>query len=77
MNCAVLTKRLHDLRVDHDLSQTQVAQAIGVSQRTYSYYETGQRNLPPDMIYALAVFYDVSIDYLFGRTEDSGSFSKA
>ncbi len=33
--------------------------------------------MPPDVIYALATFYDVSIDYLFGRTEDSSSFSKA
>lgn len=62
-------RRLKDLREDHDLTQAQVGQAINVPQRTYSYYENGQRMLPPWVLCALADFYQVSVDYLLGRTD--------
>lgn len=63
-------QRIRDLREDRDLTQTQVGQAIGVSQRTYSYYENGQRMLPPDILCALADFHRVSVDYLLERTDE-------
>jgi len=62
-------QRIRDLREDKDLSQMAVGNAIGVSQRTYSYYETGQRMLSPECLCALADFYGVSVDYLLGRTD--------
>lgn len=62
-------RRLKDLREDHDLTQAQVGRAINVPQRTYSYYENGQRMLPPWVLCALADFYQVSVDYLLGRTD--------
>ena len=61
--------RIRDLREDSDLTQAQVGAAAGVSQRTYAYYESGQRMLPPQVLCALADFYHVSVDYLLGRTE--------
>ena len=61
-------QRIRDLREDRDLTQAQVGDAIGVPQRTYAYYESGQRMIPPHVLCALADFYDVSVDYLLGRT---------
>mgnify|MGYP000178810010 FL=1 len=49
-------KRLRDLREDNDLSQEQLAKYLNVSQRTYSYYETGDRNVPVEILVKLAEF---------------------
>ncbi len=62
-------QRIRDLREDSDLTQKQVGDAIHVSQRTYAYYESGQRMLPPDVLCALADLYGVSVDYILGRTD--------
>lgn len=62
-------QRIRDLREDHDLTQAQVGQAINVPQRTYAYYESGQRMIPPHVLCALADFYQVSVDYILGRTD--------
>ncbi len=61
--------RIRDLREDADLTQAQVGKAINVPQRTYAYYESGQRMIPPQVLCALADFYQVSVDYLLGRTD--------
>lgn len=63
-------KRIRDLREDRDLTQAQVGAAINVPQRTYAYYESGQRMIPPHVLCALADFYDVSVDFLLGRTDE-------
>lgn len=62
-------QRIHDLREDRDLTQAQVGRAINLPQRTYAYYESGQRMVPPTVLCALADFYGVSVDYLLGRTD--------
>lgn len=62
-------KRIRDLREDNDLTQEKVGKAINVPQRTYSYYETGERMIPPEVLIALADFYNVSVDYLLNRTD--------
>ncbi|WP_298019987.1 helix-turn-helix transcriptional regulator [uncultured Dysosmobacter sp.] len=51
-------QRIRALREDHDLTQAQIGAAVGVSQRTYAYYENGQRMLPPQVLCALARFYN-------------------
>ena len=61
-------RRIRDLREDSDLTQAQIAQAINLTQRTYSYYETGGRMIPPWVLSALADFHHTSVDYLLGRT---------
>ena len=45
-------QRIRDLREDADLTQRQVGEAINVPQRTYAYYESGQRMLPPQVLCA-------------------------
>lgn len=62
-------QRIRALREDRDLTQAQVGRAINVSQRTYAYYENGQRMVPPHVLCALADFYQVSVDYILGRTD--------
>ena len=62
-------RRIRDLREDRDLTQAQLGAAIGVSQRTYAYYESGQRMLPPQILCALADYYGVSVDYLLDDGE--------
>ena len=62
-------RRIRDLREDKDMNQTQVAQILHCSQRTYSYYESGGHDIPTEVLIRLADFYGVSIDYLLGRTD--------
>ena len=63
-------QRIRDLREDADLMQKQVGEAINVPQRTYAYYESGQRMVPPRVLCALADFYNVSVDYILGRVDE-------
>ena len=64
-----MENRIRDRREDHDLTQPQVADAIGITQRKYSYVETGQQQLTADILIKLADFYDVSIDYILRQTQ--------
>ena len=61
--------RIRNLREDRDLTQKALGEAINVPQRTYAYYESGQRMIPPQVLLRLADFYGVSVDYLLGRTD--------
>ena len=61
--------RIRNLREDSDLTQQQVGAEINVAQRTYAYYESRQRMVPPHVLCALTDFYKVSVDYLLGRTD--------
>jgi transcriptional regulator with XRE-family HTH domain len=63
-------KRLRDLREDHDLSQTKVATYLGMSQTGYSKYETGENDIPTAVLIKLSRYYNTSIDYLLGETND-------
>ena len=62
--------RLKDLREDHDYTQQQIADAIGITQRKYSYIETGVQQLTAEVLVSLARFYAVSVDYLLGETDE-------
>lgn len=62
--------RIRDLREDHDLNQTQVAQMLNMSQTGYSKYEVGTNDIPTSVLIRLAQFYNTSIDYLLGQTDD-------
>ena len=62
--------RIRDSREDRDLNQTTVARHLGMSQTGYSKYETGENDIPTSILIKLADFYDVSIDYLLGRTNN-------
>jgi transcriptional regulator with XRE-family HTH domain len=61
--------RIRDLREDKDLTQTQIAKMLGMSQTGYSKYETGENDIPTAILIKLARFYNTSVDYLLGETE--------
>lgn len=63
-------KRIRDLREDRDMNQTQIAKILNMSQTGYSKYETGENDLPTAVLIKLARFYDTSIDYILGETND-------
>lgn len=62
-------QRLKDLREDADLKQYAVAQYLGIQQNVYSRYERGERTIPLQHLIRLADFYNVSLDFLTGRTQ--------
>ena len=63
-------ERIRDLREDNDYTQEKIGKEINVPQRTYAYYESGERMVPPHVLVALADFYNVSVDYILGRTDN-------
>lgn len=62
--------RIRDLREDADLTQKDVADYLLCDQSLYSKYERGERPLPLDLAVRLADYYQVSLDYLVGRSPD-------
>ena len=62
--------RIRDMREDRDLTKKQLADHLHIRQNTYSQYETGQRQLPLDVLIALARYYKTSADYLLGLTDE-------
>lgn len=63
--------RIRDLREDHDLLQKDIAAYLKCTQVCYSNYEMGKRDIPTDVLKALALFYDTSVDYLLGLTDEA------
>lgn len=63
-------QRIRDLREDHDLTQRQVAKHLNCSQQVYSNYELGQRDIPTEVLIRLSQFYNVSVDYILGLTQN-------
>lgn len=62
--------RIRNLREDRDLNQTQIAKILCMSQTGYSKYETGENDIPTTILIKLARYYNTSIDYLLGETEN-------
>lgn len=63
--------RIRDMREDNDLTQKQISAILNCDQSLYSKYERGERDIPLSIIIKLADYYNTSIDYLVGRTENS------
>ena len=70
-----MKNRIKDLREDHDLTQQMVADQIGITQRKYSYVETGTQPLTAELLVALARLYNVSIDFLLYQTDNPARYS--
>ena len=64
----VLYARMKALRIEKKMTQQQVADALGLNSVTYLRYEKGQRQMPLELLPMIADLFDVSLDYLFGRT---------
>ena len=61
--------RIKYLREDSDLTQQQIADSLHIKQNTYCQYETGRRQIPIELLIALAKYYKVSTDYILGLTD--------
>lgn len=70
-------QRIRDLREDSDLNQTKIAKVLNCSQQVYSDYEMGKRTIRPEMLIALAQFYNTSVDYLLGLTDEIKPYPRA
>ncbi len=69
-------ERIRNLREDADLTQAQMGEKINVPQRTYAYYESGERMVPPQVLAALAQYHHVSVDYLLGLTDEKTPYPR-
>ena len=65
-----LNERLKNLRTEKNLSQKQLSTELNISSRNYQRYEYGERKPDSDTLIALADFFDVSLDFLVGRSDD-------
>ena len=63
-------RRVRDLREDHDLTQREISAILGITQPQYFRYEQGYRDLPTDILIALAKLYETSTDYILGLTQN-------
>ena len=63
--------RLRELREDNDLTQAEIAKILNISQRAYSHYEIGSREIPLELLIKLADYYNVSLDYIAKRKTKS------
>lgn len=68
--------RIRDLREDKDFTQTYIANILGITQQTYSRYETGEITIDIFNLVKLAKFYNTSTDYLLGLTNNSNPYEK-
>lgn len=62
-------QRIQDLRIDNDITIKELSFTLGIHRDVYSRYERGVRDFPIDILMKLADYYNCSIDYLVGRTE--------
>ena len=66
----IIGQRLRGLRMEMNLSQAKVAEMIGTSQSNINKYETNKTSPPPATLRWYADYFHVSLDYIFGRTDD-------
>ena len=69
--------RLREIREDKSLTQSDIAKVLNTTQQQYSKYELGIQVLPLEKINILANYYNTSIDYLIGRTDERKPYPKS
>lgn len=72
----MIYRRIRDLREDKDLTQQELADILNTTQRTYSRYENDERAIPIEILSKLADYYQTSIDYLIGRTDEKRAYPR-
>lgn len=70
-------ERIRSLREDKDLTQKQIGQLLNMSQTGYNQYEIGKNDIPTKVLLELAKFYNTSIDYLLGLTNEKKPYPRA
>ena len=68
--------RLRELREDNDISQTSLAKLLDMSQTGYSKYETGENDIPTNILIKLSKIYKTSIDYLLNQTDEKKPYKR-
>ena len=69
-------ERIRNLRIDRGLTQQQIASYLNVKQNTYSQYEIGTLHYPLDIVIKLAEYYNTSVDYLIGLTDNPKPYER-
>ena len=69
-------ERVRNFRIDRNLTQETVAKMLNVKQNTYSQYEIGTSKYPVEVLIKLALFYDTSVDYLVGITDNPAPYER-
>lgn len=69
--------RIREIREDKDLTQSDIAKILNVSQVAYSFYEIGKRQIPIELLIKLAKYYNTSTDYLLELTDERKPYSKS
>lgn len=69
-------QRIRDLREDLEMNQTQFAKILGMSQTGYSKYETGENDIPTEILLKIADYHNTSVDYILGRTDVKKPYPK-
>lgn len=72
----MIYQKIRDLREDADLTQTEMAKILNCAQQTYSNYELGQRDIPTDILIAIAEYHKTNVDYLLGLTRNKTYYKK-
>ena len=72
----MIFKRLYELRIDNDKTQQDIADYLVCNRQVYARYERGLREIPVSMVIKLADFYNISTDYLLGRTDEIKPYPK-
>jgi len=72
-----MKNRIQSLRLDADLKQVDVANAIGITQRKYSYVETGTQQATDEFLSNLARFYNTSVDYILCLTDEKEPYPRS
>ena len=72
----MIYKRIRDLREDNDLKQITLAKHLNITQRAYSRYETGERQIPTQVLIELSNFYNTSVDYLLDLTDEKNPYPR-
>ena len=68
--------RIRDLREEKDISQAKLAHILGMSQTGYSKYETGENDVPTDILIKLAYYHETSVDYILGITDQKKPYPR-
>lgn len=68
--------RIRELRQDNDLTQKQVGEILNMSQTGYNQYEIGKNDIPTKILIKLADYYNTSVDYLLGITDEQKPYPK-
>lgn len=72
----MLYPRIRNLREDKDLTQSDLAKYLNITQRTYSRYENDERSMPIEILSKIADFHNTSVDYLIDRTDIKINYPK-